>query len=105
MFLVFSQEEKASFWLCDLGLAVDSQSWTGEAAHTKQSSLNHNEGKHVVNQTLFILLCLLIMSISVFSWLLDVSRLMLFATLTFEVFYCPETFLRLVDWSRKVFGV
>lgn len=24
------QEEKASFWLCDLGLAVDSQSWTGE---------------------------------------------------------------------------
>eukprot|EP00434_Breviolum_minutum_P024121 symbB.v1.2.021293.t1/scaffold1830.1/size100772/2 len=24
------EEEKASFWLCDLGLAVDSQSWTGE---------------------------------------------------------------------------
>ncbi|CAE7038422.1 unnamed protein product [Symbiodinium natans] len=23
-------EDKASFWLCDLGLAVDSQSWTGE---------------------------------------------------------------------------
>ena len=24
------QELKASFWLCDLGLAVDSQSWTSE---------------------------------------------------------------------------
>ena len=25
------EEEKVSFWLCDLGLAVDSQSWVGEA--------------------------------------------------------------------------
>ena len=28
-------QDKASFWLCDLGLAVDSQSWTGEERMTQ----------------------------------------------------------------------